>query len=151
MTDSCDGFRDVAMDYVDETLSPTARDAARAHERTCAACAELVRAVRDQAGLLSRLARPAPPLDLGGRIERALGTRGTLPRVHRWRAWTAAAAAAIVVAIGLVAAPRNAAPERSVRVVDIELPDRGSFLGRVSPNAENPGASLLDPLVTNEQ
>jgi hypothetical protein len=37
-----------------------------------------------------------------------------------------------------------------VRVVDVELPDRGSYLGRLSPNAENPMASLLDPLDSGE-
>ena len=151
MTDPCAGLRDVLLDYVDGTLAPAGRDAARAHERSCAECAELIRTVRAQAALLSRLPRPAPPPDLGGRIERALGARGTVLRPSRWRAWTAAAAAGLVGAIAFFAAPRGPEAERSVRVVDVELPaDRGSYLGRVSPNVENPGASLLDPLVTSE-
>ncbi len=148
-SDPCGAFREGVMDHVDGTLHPAVRDAAAAHERSCAACAALARAVRVQSALLSRLPRPAPPADLGARIDRALGSRGTVLRRPRWRAWTAAAAAALLAAIGLVAAPRGPAAARSVQVVDIELPDRGSFLGRVSPNVENPSASLLDPFGEN--
>jgi anti-sigma factor RsiW len=149
-SDPCAAFRDGLMDYVDGTLPPAARDAARAHELSCAACAGLARSVRAQAAILSRLRRPAPPPDLGARIERALGPRGTVLRPRRWLAWTAAAAAILVAAIALVASPTGPAPARSVQVVDVELPDRGTFLRRVSPNFENPSASLLDPLVANE-
>lgn len=150
MTDPCAAFRDALMDYADGSLEPAARDAARAHERACAACASLTRSVREQAAIFSRLPRPAPPPDLGARIERALGTRGTVRSVARRRPWIAAAAAVLVAAAAFFAAPRSAAPERSVRIVDVELPDRGSFLGHVTPTAGDPGASLLDPLVSNE-
>jgi len=147
---NCDRFRDAVMDLVDTTLPPAAREEARTHERTCPECAGLARAVRGQSALLSRLPRPAPPSDLGWRIERALGSRAAVASPRRWSAWAAAAAAALVGVIGILSAPRGPQAERSVRVVDVELPDRGSFLGRVSPNVENPGASLLDPLVTSE-
>lgn len=141
---NCQEFCDAALDLVDGTPSP----AARAHERDCTACAAIVETVRRQSALLSRVRRPEPPQDLGGRIERALGSRGKVVHLNRWRAWTVAAAAAIAVAVGLIAAPRSAAPERAVQIVDVELPNRGSFLGRITPTLENPEASLLDPLVT---
>jgi len=149
--DSCAGFRDALMDVVDGTLSPAARESARAHERTCADCAELARTVREQSAILSRVRRPAPPADLGARIERALGARVTVQRPRRRMGWTAAAAAVLVAAIALVTAPTGPKAARSVQVVDIELPVRNAaFLRRVSPNFENPSASLLDPLVANE-
>jgi len=150
ISDPCAVFREGLMDHVDGTLHPAVRDAARAHESSCAPCGALARAVRSQAALLARLPRPAPPPDLGARIERALGSRGTLRRPRRWRAWTAAAAAVVVAAIGLVAAPRGPGAARSVQVVDVELPDRGKFLGRVSPNYENPAANLLDAFAAGE-
>jgi predicted anti-sigma-YlaC factor YlaD len=144
--DSCAAYRDALMDVLDGTAPPAARD----HGRTCAACAELSRAFGAQAALLSRARRPLPPPDLGLRIEAALGSRGVRTRRPSWRAWAAAAAAAVIVAFSLRASPAPAAPERTVRVVDVELPDRGSYLGRLSPNAENPMASLLDPLDSGE-
>jgi anti-sigma factor RsiW len=146
----CDRFRDALLDLVDGTLAPADLAAARAHERSCEACASLAGAVRTQSALLSRLPRPAPPADLGARIERALGARSVVRRPRRWMAWTAAAAALLLAVAGVAGTLRGSAPERSVRVVDVELPDRGSFLGRYSPSVENPGANLLDPLVTNE-
>ena len=147
---NCAGYRDVLMDVIDGTLSPAAREEARTHERSCSDCAGLARAAREQSALLARLPRPTPPSDLGMRIERALGLRGAVVRPRRWRAWAAAAAAALVAAAGLLGSPRTPDAERSVEVVDVVLPDRGSFLGRVSPSAENPGAGLLDPLILVE-
>jgi len=143
---NCQEFRDAAMDLVDGTLAPAAEAAARAHERDCAACAAIIETVRRQSALLSRIRRPEPPQDLGGRIERALGSRGKVVHLSTWRAWTVAAAAAIAVTVGLIAAPRPASPERAVQIVDVELPNRGAFLGRITPTQENPEASLLDPL-----
>jgi hypothetical protein len=148
--DPCGAFRDALMDFVDGTLPAAELDAARAHERACPECASLALTVRGQASLLSRVRRPLPPPDLGLRIERALGSRGAVVRPRRWGAWTAAAAAGLVAAIGLLGVPSRRAAERSVHVVDVELPERGSFLGQISPNLDNPGASLLDPLVTGE-
>jgi len=86
----------------------------------------------------------------GARIERALGARGKAVRLVRWRAWTAAAAALLIAAIAMVASPRPRAPERAVQVVDVELPNRGAFLGRITPTLDNPDASLLDPLMAPE-
>jgi anti-sigma factor RsiW len=150
MNGFCTGFRELLIDHVDGTLSPADRASASAHEASCAECADLARSVRSQSALLSRLPRPLPPADLGARIERALGSRGMVRRPRRWRAWAAAAAAALVAAIGLFASPRAPDVQRSIRVVDVELPDRGEALGRLSPSAADPGASLLDPLVTPE-
>jgi len=148
----CAIFRESLLDYLDEALHPAVREAARAHERSCADCAGLVRSVREQRALLSSLPRPAAPWDLGARIERAVAnSRRASARPRRWMAWTAAAAAAAVAAIGLVAAaPRLGAPARSLTVVEVELPDRGTLLGRFAPSYENPTGSLLDPLVSNE-
>ncbi|HEY3225908.1 MAG TPA: hypothetical protein VGK61_02795 [Planctomycetota bacterium] len=148
----CAIFRESLLDYLDEALHPAVREAARAHERSCAGCAGLVRSVREQRALLSALPRPAAPENLGARIERALASsRRAAFRPRRWTAWTAAAAAAAVVAIGLLAGiPRLRAPERSITVIDVELPDRGTLLGRFAPSYENPTGSLLDPLVSNE-
>jgi len=52
------------------------------------------------------------------------------------------------VTVGLLGAPRRQAPERTVQIVDVELPNRGAFLGRITPTQDNPEASLLDPLLT---
>jgi predicted anti-sigma-YlaC factor YlaD len=147
---NCAGFRDALMDVIDGTLSPAAHELAHLHEKSCSDCAGLARTVREQSALLSRLARPTPPSDLGMRIERALGARGAVVRPRRWRAWAAAAAAALVAAAGLLGSPRAPDAERSVEVVDVVLPDRGSFLGRISPSVDNPGAGLLDPLILVE-
>jgi len=149
-TFDCARFRDALIDHVDGSLPPADRAAARAHEGSCDPCGALAGAVRAQAALLSRLARPAPPSDLGLRIERALGARVAPRRSRLWMAWTAAAAAALFALVGFAGTQNGPAPERSVRIVDVELPDRGSFLGRYSPSVENPGATLLDPLVTSE-
>ena len=84
MSDPCAGLRDVLLVYVDGTLAAAGRDAVRMHEQSCAACAALLRSIRAQAALFSRLPRPAPPSDLGDRIERALGSRGTVvPSIRR--------------------------------------------------------------------
>ena len=150
--DACAVFRGGLMDHVEGALPPAAADAARAHEGACAACGPLARDIRAQVALFSRARRPAPPADLGARIEAALGARGRPEVRRRWGAWPgmAAAAAVAVAAIGLLGGPGSPAASRSVQVVDVVLPDRGSFLGRVSPNFDNPSASVLDPLVTGE-
>ncbi len=152
MNARCAIFRESLLDYVDEALHPAVREVAHAHERSCPDCAGLVRSVREQRALLASLPRPAAPGNLGARIERALAnSRRPAFRPRRWTAWTAAAAAAVLAAIGFMAgASRLRAPERSITVVDVELPDRGTLLGRFAPSYENPSASLLDPLVTNE-
>jgi len=150
----CGIFRDTVMDYLDGALHPAVGDAARAHEQSCAACAALAASIRSQAELLAGLPRPAAPPDLGGRIERAIGARRPALAPRRWTGWAAVAAAAAVVAIAVVPLLRGdsaPAPRRAVRIVDVELPDRGTLLGRFAPNYENPTASPLDPLVANER
>jgi predicted anti-sigma-YlaC factor YlaD len=152
--DPCGLFRDGVMDSLDGALHPAARDAARAHEQACSACAGLAAAIRSQADLLAGLPRPAAPPGLGERIERALDARRSAAVSRRWSGWAAVAAAAAVLAVVLLPLHRDpSAPpaHRTVRVVDVELPDRGTLLGRFAPNYENPTASPLDPLVANEQ
>jgi len=152
--DPCGIFRAGLMDYLDGALHPAVRDAARAHEQACAACGTLAAALRGQAALLAGLPRPSAPPDLGERIERALGARRAAPAPRRWTGWAAVAAAAAVIAIALIPLHRDGpgpAPRRAVRIVDVDLPDRGTLLGRFAPNYENPTASPLDPLVANER
>lgn len=152
--DPCGLFRDGLMDYVDGALHLAVRDAARAHEQACPECAGLAAAVRNQAELLAGLPRPTAPPGLGDRIERALDARRAAAASRRWTGWAAVAAAAAALAIVLLPLHRDppAPPaHRAVRVVDVELPDRGTLLGRFAPSYENPTASLLDPLVPSER
>jgi hypothetical protein len=136
MTDPCAGLRDVLLDYVDGTLAPADRDAARAHERSCAACAEMIRTVRAQAALLSKLPRPAR------RRNPAAGSNGRQPgpgpsALSPWRAWTAAAAAGLV-GDRLLRRPRG--PEASARSASW-MSNGGPRLVRAAPRMSRTPAS----------
>ena len=104
---TCETFRDLAFDFLQGTL----RDGAEfeAHRLSCPACAAALDGIRENDRILSAARVPTAPADLWPRIASAIGRdRAVSYRGRRWAA-AIAAAAAILLAVGVfttIGAPR---------------------------------------------
>lgn len=91
---TCTQFRDALDAYIDHELAVDAMATADAHRSTCAACNRLAAgAVRTKAAVKHTVSAIGVPPGLDARVRRTIAPR--------WRPWTAAAAA--VVVLGLAA------------------------------------------------
>ena len=116
---NCDGFRDLAFDFLQGTL----RDGAEfeAHRISCPACAATLDGIRENERILTASRVPTAPADLWPRIAASIGRDRTVSfRGRRWAAGLAAAAA-LLLGISIVASMNAPRPKPRLNLVVQEV------------------------------
>ena len=126
---SCKEFRDLILDFLDESLGDVA--AFEAHRASCADCAPLLGSMVRNERILFAASVPKAPADLWARIAREIPEGSVVPfTLPRWSGVAAAAAAAlVVVTLAFSGARVNEEPRLNVVVVDVESDERGTYSG----------------------
>lgn len=138
---NCAEFRDRAFDSDAGTA---------AHEASCAKCAALRADLAAEGKLLAR--GPRAPENLWLRIEGAIARRR-----RAWPAWVAAAAAGVLVAVGLLlfaGTPPKRKPAGGLNLVVVETPPESAraFSGIVpSYDDVNPNDALMSTITGEER
>lgn len=130
---NCRSFQEDIFEYMDETLSASARDAAEQHLSGCASCREALSRQRQVAHSLSNRFQGETesvhlPPEIGRRVMAAIATerpawRARLAGLISWPrlAWPVATAAMLLVAAGLVVMMRNSRPPLADGAIRVQL------------------------------
>lgn len=148
---NCETFRDQALDFLQGTLQGNNPDF-DAHRRSCSACAGALRGIEMNEQVIRAARVPTAPADLWPRIAAALGEDRVVPFRKPWKSALTAAAAALVVAIGLFAvAPVRKAPTLNLIVHEVGPESQRTFRALV-PRYEDvdTATAMVDTFFRND-
>lgn len=129
---TCETFRDRVFDFLDGTLDD--RGGFDVHRAACAACADLLRGIRENERILRAARVPSAPPELWARIATAVARPAPVRR-FAYAPW--AAAAALLLGLGALWARPAPAPPLKVEFRDAADPGLAAFVPRYDAGWRN--------------